>query len=227
MPEPLCGVGRPKEEIKGVKYPISCAWSTEWDLGHGFKVVLEEGEQLQRQSWCLQHGWDLPWEEPSSSYLQPALAEISSSTYPGKERELWGAQREWWKPAWQKWDLFFPPKVVIETLFKQTNSILNLYQKKCKLGNALEDLSGIFFWSSLWVTQRDQMLYLHVITYCQCPERYFCSELSCQEVWRRISFQMVQDFVISSYRSAQKMSTESLLWGPGWGIFYKNRLPDA
>lgn len=44
---------------------------------------------------------------------------------------------------------FAPPNVVTETLFKQTNSVLNVYQDKCKLGNALEGLSGILFQSSL------------------------------------------------------------------------------
>ena len=40
MPEPLCGVGRPKQKIKGVEYPVSGAWNIKRDLGCGFKAVI-------------------------------------------------------------------------------------------------------------------------------------------------------------------------------------------
>lgn len=99
--------------------------------------------------------------------------------------------------------------------------------EKCKLGNALEGLRGTLCWSSLQISQRDQMLCLHVITYCQCPERYSCPETSCQEVWRRMPFQTVQCFIVNSYKSAQKMSTVLVLRASHQQYFDKSRLPDT
>lgn len=64
----------------------------------GFSAWLEGdmgGGGAAAETKLLPAAWLRPWEEASSSSLQPALAEISSSSYPGKERQPWGTQREW------------------------------------------------------------------------------------------------------------------------------------
>lgn len=52
MPEPLGAVGRPKQKIKGVEYPVSGAWNTRWDLGCGFKAVIEGSSYRDQAGAC-------------------------------------------------------------------------------------------------------------------------------------------------------------------------------